>query len=92
MSRTKIFISYSHKDERWRERVTSQLAVLDSEGLIDLWDDRKIGPGDDWLTQINKQMLNARIAVLLISAPFLTSEFIRKKEVPRYLSGTRKTA
>ena len=34
------------------------------------------------MTKIDKEMLNARIAVLLISATFLTSEFIRKKEIP----------
>jgi len=82
MSRTKVFISYSHEDERWRKRVTSQLAVLDSEGLINLWDDRKIGAGDDWFRQLDHEILNARIAVLLISSAFLTSEFIRKKEIP----------
>src|SRR5262249_54876297 len=82
MARTKIFISYSHEDERWRRRVVEQLGVLASEGLIDLWDDRKIGVGEDWFAQIHEQMLNARIAVLLISSAFLTSKFIRETEVP----------
>jgi len=82
MARTKIFISYSHEDERWRKRVVGHLAVLAMEGIIDLWDDRKIGTGEDWLAQIHEQMLNARIAFLLVSSAFLTSKFIREKEVP----------
>jgi TIR domain len=82
MARTKIFISYSHEDERWRKRVVGHLAVLAMEGIIDLWDDRKLGAGEDWLARIHEQMLEARIAFLLVSSAFLTSKFIREKEVP----------
>lgn len=81
--RTKIFISYSHDDERWRKRLVSHLAVLAMEGILDLWDDRKLGAGDDWYARIHEQMLSARIAVLLVSSSFLTSKFIRQEEVPK---------
>ena len=83
MARAKVFISYSHKDERWRERLVKHLGVLQREGLLDLWDDRRLAAGDDFLHQIQAHMLLARVAVLLISADFLTSEFIRTEEVPR---------
>ena len=83
MDRTKIFISYSHEDERWRKRLIGHLAVLSVEGIIDPWDDRRIGAGQDWFAQISEQMGEARIAVLLISSAFLTSRFIREEEVPR---------
>ena len=83
MARTKIFISYSHEDERWRQRIAGHLAVLATEGIVDVWDDRKIGAGEDWLAQINDQMGGARIALLLISSAFLTSKFIRQTEVPK---------
>jgi hypothetical protein len=81
--RTKIFISYSHDDERWRKRLVSHLAVLAMEGILDLWDDRRLGAGDDWYARIHEQMLSARIAVLLVSSSFLTSKFIRQEEVPK---------
>lgn len=81
--RTKIFISYSHDDERWRKRLVSHLSVLAMEGILDLWDDRKLGAGDDWYARIHEQMLSARIAVLLVSSSFLTSKFIRQEEVPK---------
>ena len=83
MARTKVFVSYSHDDDRWRKRVVGQLAVLAEQGLIELCDDRTIGAGEDWLETLNEQMLKARIGMLLISASFLTSRFILDEEVPK---------
>jgi TIR domain len=83
MARTKVFISYAHKDDRWRERVVEQLGVLTKQGLLDLWDDRKIGAGDAWFDQIHEHMLSAKVALLLISSSFLTSDFILAHEVPK---------
>lgn len=83
MGREKLFISYSHKDRRWLERVREQLIVLEQEGLIDPFEDSKIDVGDDWYERLDKEMREARLALLLVSASFLTSPFIRKKEIPR---------
>jgi TIR domain len=83
MTRTKIFISYSHRDGRWLDRVREHLAVLENEGLIDLFDDTGIAVGEDWYSRLDREMLDARLALLLISAPFLGSVFIRTEEVPR---------
>jgi hypothetical protein len=44
----RVFLSYSHVDEAWKDRVSRQLAVLTEEGLLDVWDDRRIGAGADW--------------------------------------------
>ena len=80
-----IFISYSHKDEEWKDRLTPHLGVLQQEGLLEFWDDRKIDGGDDWLPEIEQAINKAHVAVLMISANFLTSEFILNKEVTRLL-------
>jgi hypothetical protein len=89
MSRTKVFVSYSHHDDRWRKRLIDHLAVLAEEGFIDLWDDRSIEAGEDWLIKIHEQMLHAQIAVLLVSSSFLTSRFIRDEEVPKLFDTSR---
>ena len=81
MLRQKIFISYSHKDRLWLERIREQLAVLESEGLIDVFEDTRIGAGEDWFERLHQEMLKARLGLLLLSAPFLTSAFIREEEV-----------
>jgi TIR domain len=81
-----VFISYSHVDEKWKDRLVKQLRVLEIEGALEVWDDRRIAAGDDWLPEITREMERARVAVLLISADFLISKFIRGNEVPALLA------
>ena len=81
----KVFISYSHKDEAWKERLQTQLAVLESEGLLSVWEDRQIAVGDDWYPEIERAIESAHVAILLISADFLSSKFIQGEEVPPLL-------
>jgi AAA+ ATPase superfamily predicted ATPase len=85
-----IFISYSHKDEKEKEALLVQLGVLQKgAGLVDLWSDDRIGAGEDWLQEINNAIDRAKVAILLISANFLTSEFIKHKEVPKIMTQQR---
>lgn len=85
MSRPAIFISYSHRDEHWKERLVRHLKVLELEDELTVWHDREIAAGDDWLAAIREALAGARVAVLLITADFLTSDFIRREEVPALL-------
>jgi WD40 repeat protein len=78
---TSVFLSYSHKDEKWKDLLESHLGVL----KIDAWDDGRIGAGEDWTAEIEEAMEGASVAVLLISQHFLTSQFILGEEVPRLL-------
>ena len=80
-----IFISYSHKDEEWKDRLVGQLQVLAHEGSITVWDDTHIAAGDTWKPAIDMAMTEARAAILLVSADFLTSKFVRSVEVPQLL-------
>jgi len=80
-----VFISYSHKDENEKEKLLSHLGVLRGAGLIALWNDDQIAGGSDWEIDINDAIRKARVAVLLITASFLNSEFILSKEVPAFL-------
>ncbi len=81
MERVKVFISYSHKDEIWKDRLLTHLSVLDYEGLLHVWTDRRIEVGAAWQAKINEAMSDSRVAVLLVTANFLTSEFILNQEV-----------
>jgi hypothetical protein len=85
MTKPTVFISYSHKDEKWKDRLVTHLGVLQQEGLLDLWDDRRIGAGESWYEKIQETISKAKVAVLLVSADFLTSNFILGEEVPRLL-------
>ncbi len=86
MPRTKVFISYSHKDQKWLERLQVHLKPLEDEGLIDRWDDTRIGAGDDWYEEIGQALNDTIAAILLVSADFLASDFIRNDELPPLLA------
>lgn len=86
----KVFISYSHKDEAWKDRLQTQLAVLQMQGLLSVWEDRQIEAGDDWYPEIEQALNSADVALLLISANFLSSKFILGEEIPRLLERRKK--
>lgn len=90
MSAPTVFISYSHKDEAWKDRLVTQLKVLQMEKMLDVWEDRQIAGGDDWQPEIEKAIERASVAIFLISADFLTSGFIRDEEVPQLLERRQK--
>ncbi|HSS51847.1 MAG TPA: TIR domain-containing protein [Thermoanaerobaculia bacterium] len=80
-----VFISYSHKDEVWKDRLITHLGVLAEQDLLRTWNDRNLRAGELWLEGIQSEIDGARVAVLLVSANSLTSKFILHKEVPRFL-------
>jgi hypothetical protein len=77
----KVFISYSHKDKEYLDRVMVHLKPLERENLIDLWVDERIKAGDKWKDEINKALEQSNVAVLLISADYLASDFIANQEL-----------
>ena len=85
MARTKVFISYSHEDKELMKRLKKHLGVLERQQLLDVWVDTKLKTGEKWKDRLHEEMSAARVAVLLISADFLTSDFVQDEEVPKLL-------
>ena len=85
----KVFISYSHADKKWLERLKQHLNPLVREGCLDCWDDTHIRPGDDWQQEIRTALYTAQAAVLLISADFFASDFIDETELPPLLTAAQ---
>lgn len=81
----KIFISYSHKDEEWKDLLVAHLGVLENIEILDIWDDRKITAGEKWLPSIENALNKASAAIMIISAYYLSSDFIKKKEIESLL-------
>lgn len=84
-----VFISYSHKDEEYMDRIRIHLKPLELKGLIDVWVDKKINPGDIWEKEIEKALKNANVALLLVTADYLASDFIVNNELPPLLKNAK---
>ena len=84
--RLDVFVSYSHKDEKWLERVQVHLKPLARNGKLELWDDTRLRGGEGWRHEIKVAMDRADVAVLLISADFCASDFIAMDELPPLLN------
>lgn len=83
-----IFVSYSHHDAGWRERLFGD-NLSTTFGDCRVWTDAQIRAGDDWLPEIERRLANATVAVLLVSPSFLKSAFIQSREWPTILARAR---
>jgi hypothetical protein len=88
-SETRVFISYSHADENWLKRLQVHLRPLTRDKSV-VFDDTLIEPGEKWREKIDQALLDADVAVLLVSADFFGSDFIATTELPPLLAVAKK--
>jgi hypothetical protein len=87
-----VFVSYSRADRAWVDRLRTTMAPLlreAGEELV-LWDDSQIRPGELWQKTIETALARARVALLLVSAEFLASDFVMGREVPVLLEAAER--
>lgn len=77
----KVFFSYAHEDEVLRNELAKHLKILERNGVITSWHDRRILPGDEWDHQINSNLQTANIILLLVSPDFLASNYCWDVEI-----------
>ncbi len=78
-----IFFSYSHQDEGLRNELEKHLSVLRRQGVIDIWSDHRIGPGEEISGEIDQHLESADIILLLVSSDFLNSNYCYDIEMKR---------
>ncbi len=79
----RLFYSYSHKDDLLREQLETHLKLLQRQGLIQPWHDRRILPGDEWVKEIDDNLNRADIILLIVSADFIASDYCYEIEMAR---------
>ena len=70
----KVFLSYSEKDERYKNDLLDHLSALRRKGIIESWDKRKIEAGAEWEEELLKHFNEADIVLCLISSNFISSD------------------
>lgn len=81
----RLMCSYSHKDELLWDELKAHLAPLRRQELIEIWHDRRIAAGEEWSDEIARNLEEADIILLLVSAYFVDSDYCYGKEMKRAL-------
>lgn len=81
----RLFFSYSHADEGLRDRLELSLTMLKRQGILEVFHDRRIPPGDEIDHSINDELQRADVILLLVSPEFLASSYCYDVEMQRAL-------
>jgi bifunctional DNase/RNase len=76
-----VVFSYSHRDEILRNELDAHLKLLQRQGLMSTWSDRKIVGGERWADTIDRNFAHADLVILLVSADFLASDYCYEIEM-----------
>jgi len=88
-ARSKIFISYAHVDFHYLKRLEIHLKPFVRDRKIDYWSDTMIKPGSKWFEEIKQMVACAKIAIFLVTADFLASDFIIDNELSPLLAAAK---
>jgi hypothetical protein len=81
-----IFISYSHLDREWFQRLRPLLVFDDHPTrLAHVWHDNELKAGDRWDKEIRNALAGMDVFVCLLSYNFRASAYIRDIEKPAAL-------
>ena len=78
----KVFISYSRQNLKYKNELKKHLSILERYGLLKAWSCEEIVAGK-WNNQIQKELEEADIIIYMVSADFMSSDYIMEDEVKR---------
>lgn len=83
--KVRVFLSYSHVDEEFKNKLDIHFAPLKRSNKIETWNDRKLVPGTLFDDEIRKHLCEDEIIILLISADFINSDYCYEIEMMKAL-------
>lgn len=75
------FISYSHKDRDFLDRLQSHMAILKRDKTISVWFDNEISPGAEIDSEISDQLKKSDLFIALVSPDFISSSYCYDEEM-----------
>lgn len=82
----KTFIIYARNDSKYKDELLFQLTPLIHNGMINLWHDGDLKPGEEWEVSIKKNLKASEIILVLVSKYCLNSDFIQTQELQMALT------
>jgi internalin A len=77
----KLFLSYSHLDERFIQELRKELKLMERNGLIQPWSDHALTVGEPWEARILQKLNEADLIICQLSRDFLASDFCVLQEL-----------
>jgi len=86
-ARDLVFVSYSHANPDWRDKLLLLLKPFVRQGRLQVWADPDpyIRTGDIWRRTIDEALARTRVGVVLLTPDLLASDFVAEVEVPSLL-------
>jgi internalin A len=72
----KVFISYSKTDRAYLDTARRHLRSFERQGMIAVWDDTQLIPGELWDAAIRRELAAADLILFLVSADLLATDYI----------------
>jgi TIR domain len=85
MPESKVFVSYSHDNKKYREEVRRVLETVPSIQQALWFEEKHIGISDKFDPSIRQAMETSSIGILLLSTDFFLSSYITQNELPYLL-------
>lgn len=80
------FVSYSHNDDKRRERLHKHLAMLQRDNLLKAWTDHEVLAGDKLDDAVRRNLEDSGLFIALVSPDYLASSYCYEKEFLHALS------
>src|SRR2546425_9650142 len=80
-----VFVSYSHVNPAWRDRLLVLLKPFVRQGRLQVWADPYIQAGAIWRREIDAALVRAHVGVVLLTPDLLASDFVTDVELPLLL-------